>query len=486
MPGSPTEFLILAFDIGTSSTRTALFDFRAQRLAKTTFSEKYDVNYGADGRAELDPTTLLRAIIRSRHQSMRAYGSLPRRKRLPITIVGASAFWHGLLGLDRKLKPVTPVFTWADSRAIPAARKLRETFNEHQIQQETGCMLRATFWPAKLRWLRDSRPALFRRVNHWVSPSDWIFFKLFGELRSSPSMASGTGLFDLATGTWHKKLADACGIRVGSLPEISGRLTDRINDRVEQFVFAPLGDGAASNLGSGADQPLVAAINVGTSAAMRVIEHGGNSRLPYGLFRYVVHKRKTLIGGATSNAGNLRQWCLRELRLSQQSAPMEQVLSRKLAATDSLIILPFWVSERAPTWPEDQAGAIDGLTQATTAEEIARSCATATFYRIAAILEEIERSLGQRLRNIIVSGGILKSSAGLEILADSLGRDLQICVEPEASLRGAAVHALAQLDVQIPKLRAAKMVKHDPKLATMHQKRCKWQTELEKVLTVNR
>src|SRR5437660_11190595 len=144
------DFLILAFDIGTSSTRTALFDNHGRRLPDSSAAVKYSVDYGNDGRAELSPSTLLRAVTRARNRTLRAYRSVAAAKRLPIRATAASAFWHGLLGLDHRFQPLTPVFTWADSRAALDARRLRERFDERLIQQRTGCMLRPTFRPAKL------------------------------------------------------------------------------------------------------------------------------------------------------------------------------------------------------------------------------------------------------------------------------------------------------------------------------------------------
>jgi glycerol kinase len=140
------------------------------------------------------------------------------------------------------------------------------------------------------------------------------------------------------------------------------------------------------------------------------------------------------------------------------------------------------VGERAPTWPEGQAGVIEGLTQATTAGEVARAAATAAFYRLGQILERTEHSLG-RMRRIIVSGGILRSAASVRLLADALGRDLEISREREASLRGAAVYALRQLGMRVPKLRPGKMIKHDRRLAALHRKRRDRQVQLERQLT---
>jgi len=107
------------------------------------------------------------------------------------------------------------------------------------------------------------------------------------------------------------------------------------------------------------------------------------------------------------------------------------------APSAGLTILPFWVSERAPTWPEHLDGVIRGLTQATTAADLLHAVTAAAFHRLAQILTQLENAIGQA-KKIIVSGGILQSPASLQILADSLGRDLQVCANQEASLRGAA------------------------------------------------
>src|SRR3954469_521512 len=438
MARSRPEFLVLAIDIGTSSTRTALFDGQARRLPETAAAEQYAVSYSSDGGAELEPAQLLRALKRATTRTLAPHRNNHRSNRVPIQTVSASALWHGLLGLDRQHKPITPVFTWADSRSAAAARQLRQRFDEHTVQQRTGCMLRSTFWPAKLRWLKRTQPKLFRRVAHWVSPSDWLMYAMFGKLACSGSMASATGLYDYASGNWDGELLKACDIDEETLTPLRDRLDGKPKLASQPVVvFSPIGDGAASNIGSGAEEPFVAAINVGTSAAVRTIQSSSEARgqpISHGLFRYVVDEDRVINGGATSNAGNLRQWCLRQLRLDDDPRRLEPALSRKAAATDSLTLLPFWVEERAPTWPDGQQGVIVGLSQATTAEQIARSAASAVFYRLAQILEGLEGSLGP-MRRVIVSGGILQSRASVVLLADAIGRDIETSRETEASLR---------------------------------------------------
>ena len=489
MTRAQSESLVLAIDVGTSSTRTALFDDKARRLPGTGASEPYSVLYTPDGGAELSPVILRRAAACCCAKTLRALRASRLLQKKPIAAVAGSALWHALLGLDRQKRPITPIFTWGDSRATDDAARLRKIFSEKKIHARTGCMLRATFWPAKLSWLKQTHPGLFRRVVFWVSPVDWIFHELFGAFACSASMASATGLYNLQKKSWDKELTDACGIGVDRLPEISVRVQGTSHRHMElrdAQIFTSIGDGVASNLGSGADRQGIVAINVGTSAAVRMMQtnrEAARTRLPFGLFRYVADSQRLLIGGAVSNAGNLRKWFLRELGLEEEQ--FERALSRREAAGDLLTVLPFWVRERAPTWPDKQFGVIEGLNQSIRAADIVRATATSVFYRLAQILELIESATG-RSRRIVVSGGILRSGASIKLLADALGRDIRVAKESEASLRGAALHVLNQLGIKIEKTPATKLIKYNRLLAKKHRNRRQQQNDLETLLVRGR
>lgn len=481
MPRRRPELLVLALDVGSSSLRSALFDQTGRAVAGTSAQREYALRYSAGGGAELSPALLRRAAAGCLAQTLR-----PLRE-VPIAAVGGCAFWHSLLALDRAGQPLTPVFTWADSRSTEDARALREKFSEREIQRRTGAMLRASFWPAKLRWLRRTQPAIWKRAARWVSPSTWIFRELFGIDQSSHSMASATGLYNLRARTWDAELCDFCGLRLDQLDRLADVVPfNRRSPRILRgaTLCTAIGDGVASNLGSGADEAGSAAINVGTSAAVRLIQTQTKRRpegLPFGLFRFVVDEGRTILGGAVSNGGNLRKWCLNNLRLEETPAEMRRSLSRASAARDAITILPFWVNERAPTWPEGLRGTILGLTQATSATEILRAATCSTYYRLAEILELME-TVTARTKRVIVSGGIIHSAAPVRLLADALGRDVEICPEGEASLRGAALHALAILGQKAKPLRRGSIIRHEAEFAVKHRERRLKQSALEQVL----
>jgi gluconokinase len=483
MPRCP-ELLVVAMDIGSSSTRSALFDENGRALAGTGASREYAVRYTADGGAELSPMLLRRASADCLRKTLQARRASPSLRKIPIAALGASAFWHSLLGLDRKGRAITPVYTWADSRCTDDAIQLRQEFDERKIHGRTGCMLRASFWPAKLCWLRRTQERLLKCVVRWVSPAEWIFEVLFGAAGCSHSMASATGLYDLRTGEWDAALCEFCGIEIDQLGDLTERATathPAFSELRGANFFTAIGDGAAGNLGSGANASGRIAINIGTSAAVRMIERN-QSRTPFGLFRYSVDLDRTVLGGAVSNAGNLRRWCLRELRGSEAAAQTEKILSRVAAASDEITVLPFWVEERAPTWPENLRGVIVGLNQTTSAPQILRATTCAVFYRLGEILALIETAAGPATE-LIVSGGVVHSAASIRLLADALGRNVRVASEPEASLRGAAIYSLEKLGHKPAPLRNGRIVHHHPALAIKHRARRERQLALERLLS---
>ena len=151
-----------------------------------------------------------------------------------VTAVATSTFWHCLLGLDDRGRPITPVYSWADARSAPHAAELRERLDEQAIHARTGCRLHSSYWPAKLAWLRDTQPDTFERVAVWVSPGEYVHRRLLGDAAVGVSMASGTGLFDQHACEWDRELAAELGVE-GKLPAIDDSPRGLTGDWAERW-----------------------------------------------------------------------------------------------------------------------------------------------------------------------------------------------------------------------------------------------------------
>ena len=143
--------------------------------------------------------------------------------------------------------------------------------------------------------------------------------------------------------------------------------------------YPAVGDGAAGNIGSDCTDPGRIALNVGTSAALRVVTDTAR-RPPRGLWRYRIDRRRALVGGATSEGGNVYAWCRHVLRLPDDDA-LERELAARLPDDHGLTVLPFLAGERAPGWRGNRRAAIAGLSLDTTAVDILHALEMAELIR---------------------------------------------------------------------------------------------------------
>ena len=438
---------VLGVDIGTSSVRSALFNVRGVRVAGTLAQRRYPLTTDHDGRAELSPNGVLRALRACLDETHTAVEST--RGNWSIAAVGTSCFWHSLVGLNEHGNPLTPFITWADGRPGQSARALRESADETAYHQLTGCMLHASFWPARLRWLRKDSPHLFRQVSKWVSPSEWLIGNLSENRNCAHSMASATGLYDYRIRDWSDHALSLAGLKSSQLPLIDdagqpgGRSVTKRWPLFSDAIWYPsIGGGAAGNLGSGATTKDTLALNYGTSAALRLVGTGAPKTVPKGLFTYRLDKSRFLLGGATSNGGIVRQWFENTLALPFKGERLSRWIAKQAPTAHKLTVLPFLNGERAPFWRDDLTASLSGLRNATNALDIACALTHASFQRLGLIADTVP---GARRRTALVSGGLASSPSSLRLMADVTGLQLKVSRETEASLRGAAVFALEKL-----------------------------------------
>ena len=344
--------------------------------------------------------------------------------------VAISCFWHSLLPVDDHDRPLSPLLTWRDTVGEAPA------LDPVAYHARTGCFLHPSFWPAKLGQVRAAR---------YLSFADYLLLKLTGELRTTASMASGTGLFDPNRLAWDDETLAACGIDPAQLAPVS--------DEPAAGVFPALGDGACSNVGSGCTTRGRAAVMVGTSAATRVVYEAATAAARPGLFLYRLDERRFCEGGALSDGGNLHAWLVRTLRLGDSES-----IAERTPAAHGLVFLPFLGGERSLGWDADRRGLVAGLSFATTAADIEQAAIEGVSYRLADVLDAI----GGLEAFVATGGGLLANPAWLQVLADVLGRPVEVSAEPEGSARGAAVVALERLGHDVPPAPIARFV--EPRL----------------------
>jgi gluconokinase len=394
---------VVALDVGSSSVRAVAYD-------EDGVAEPGDAHATYD---ELDADRLVdacRAVLAEVGEG---------------DLVAISAFWHSLVPLDAHERPLTRVLTWRETLGAATPPEL----DPADFHRRTGCFVHPSYWPGKIARLADEGVHAAR----YVSFADYLLLKLTGELRTSVSTASGTGLFDPNRLDWDDGVLDALGLARDRLPPIDG-------DPVDGVVPA-LGDGACSNLGAGCIERGRAALMVGTSGALRVVYEAERAEPRPGLFLYRVDRRRFCEGGALSDGGNLYAWLRQTLRDVDAAG-----LAEREPGAHALTFLPFLGGERSLGWDVTRRGLVAGLSFATTPLDLAQAALEGVAYRFAEVLD----ALGGVDDVVVTGGALLANPDWTQILADALGRTLHVSAVAEASARGAALAALGRLDLGAP------------------------------------
>jgi len=426
-----TPVRVLAVDLGTSSVRAMVVDARAVPVAGALARQEIEPRQRDDGSAEVDAPTYVEALAGCLDQ-LSGRGALAG-----VRLVATASQWHSVLAVDADdpTRPLSPVLPWLDTRARPP----RQPADPDAFHSRTGAWPHTLYWTAKIPWLRErlAVPARF------VGLPDHVRAVLLDSDATSLSLASGAGVLDLRAGGWDAEALELTGVRADQLPDLTdepGRLAARWRDRWPDLVDVPwhpvLGDGAASNLGSGCSTPDVLAVTVGTSAALRVVHGEDVADPPWEVWRYRVDGRRLVSGIASSAGGVLYGWVSDLLRLGADAEP-------SVAPGDhGLVSVPLHAGSRPPHDVPAGSGMLAGLSLNTTADEILAATLEGVALEIARAVAVVESGIGRRL-DVVLGGGAIEASPWWQrAIAAALERPVHVADDPEVGARGAAAHAL--------------------------------------------
>ncbi|MEA3214724.1 MAG: gluconokinase [Acidimicrobiia bacterium] len=441
--------VLIGVDIGTTSTKVVAYDVHGRRHEQAEHG--YPLDTTEAGQATQNPDLVLEAVLTGLGHVV----SSCLRQGSRIAGVAFSAAMHSLLGLDGAGAPITPLITWADSRAVDQAERLRDTEVGKELYRRTGTPVHPMAPVVKLLWLRDEHPAVVEEAVRWLGIKEYVVARLTNQYLMDRSIASGTGLLEMGTAAWWAPALELCGVRAEQLPPVVST-THRLAfapdlARELQLGDAPLvigaGDGPLANLGVGAVRSGVAACSVGTSGAMRVIvDQPGVDPLGR-TFCYALDDERWAIGGSISNGGSVLDWVANAVTPDlgeHAAATLLQLAAGAPAGSDGLLMLPYLLSERAPHWNALVRGAYFGLTRAHGRPHLVRAALEGVCQQLALVLEAVEAA-GREVHEIRATGGFLRDPFTRQLLTDVLGRDVGFANASQGSAFGAALLGMQAL-----------------------------------------
>lgn len=200
-------FLVL--DAGTGSIRAIIFDTLGNQIAISQYEWEHIAEAGVAGSMGFDFVRGWELAKRCIREAIAASGINPTE----IAAVSASSMREGIVVYDGEKRELWGVAN-VDGRSGEEVAYLKRTYPtlERESYAKSGQTFALSAAP-RLLWLKNNRPSLFEQARYFTMISDWILFKLSGELASEPSNAGTAGAFNLQTRNWEKSEFEKCGLK---------------------------------------------------------------------------------------------------------------------------------------------------------------------------------------------------------------------------------------------------------------------------------
>lgn len=439
---------ILAIDQGTTSSRALVVDREGAILG--VGQQPLTQHYPQPGWVEHDPVEIWRSTLDAIGVAL-AQAGLALEDIACIGVTNqreTSVVWERGSGA-----PVHRAIVWQDRRTAGICEDVRSAGEEERVRQATGLKLDPYFTATKLTWLFRHDPALRRRAQLGEicagTVDAWLVWKLTGgrSFLTDFTNASRTLLFNVRRGRWDDSLLDLFEVPRAALPTaVPSRASFGFTDGEEFGCRIPVtgvaGDQQAALFGQGGFAPGVAKNTYGTGCFL-LSNAGRKGSVPgSGLLLSLgagagLEGPEYVVEGSVFVAGALVQWLRDELGIIRESAEIEP-LAASVPDSNGVVIVPAFTGLGAPDWDPHARGAVLGLTRGATRAHLARAALEAIALASAELIEVMNESLPEPIRELRVDGGAAVNDLLMQLQADYAGVPVLRPQSTETTALGAA------------------------------------------------
>jgi len=427
--------LILAHDLGTTGNKASLYNGEGQILANSYYG--YGTEFPHVNWVEQNPENWWTAVCETTKQLIRDTHISPKE----IACIVFSGQMMGAVAVDRHARPMCNAIIWADTRAVEEAQVLIERVGMERAYKITGHRASSSYSGAKIMWVRNHQPDLFKQVFKFLHAKDFIVARLTGAFVTDYSDASGMNLYDLQTRDWSPEMLAAAELDPSMLPELHastdvvGEVTSQVAAEVGLAAGTPVviggGDGCCAATGAGVVEEGGAYNYIGSSSwiAIATREPIYDPSLRTFTWAHLVPDMYSPCGTMQA-AGGSYQWlrdifCLPEKEASNQLhvSPYELMnlqVEQSPPGANNLLYLPYLLGERSPRWNPNARGVYFGLTVQHTRADIIRATMEGITFNLRVILEAFQEQ-GAQVDAIRVIGGGARGRIWRQVLADIYG-----------------------------------------------------------------
>ncbi|WP_314125755.1 FGGY family carbohydrate kinase [Segatella maculosa] len=344
---------LLGFDVGSSSVKASLVDIERGDIAASAFYPEKEAPIVAvrTGWAEQDPQMWWDNAKLALRKIMQQAGA----KGEDIAAIGISYQMHGLVCVDKNQKVLRPSIIWCDSRAVAYGER---AFNELGKERCLTHLLNSpgNFTAAKLAWVKENEPELFRQIDKVMLPGDYIAMKLTGEAQTTISGLSEGMMWDFKTKRPAKFLLDYFGFEDSLLAEVVP--TFGIQSVVSEEAAQELGLKAGTPIGYRAGDQPNNAVSLNVFNPGEIASTAGTSGVVYGVLgdvNYDPESRVNTFAHANyttatdrlgvllciNGTGILNAWMHRNVTSDLSYSEMNDLAASVLVGSDGVKIIPF-------------------------------------------------------------------------------------------------------------------------------------------------
>jgi glycerol kinase len=442
---NPTH--VLALDQGTTSTRAAVFDRQARRVAMV--QRELRQIYPQSGWVEHDPEEIWLAAKEVLAGALHAAG-ITANDVLTLGITNQRetvVVWDRVTG-----KPVHNAIVWQDRRTAGMCTEMVATGLQATIQHKTGLVIDAYFSASKIRWLLDTIPGLRQRairgdVLAGTIDSFLVWRLTGGQVHATDATnAARTMLFNIHTLQWDDDLLRIWGIPEGILPEVRD-CNAQFGSVDPGLIGVPIpitgvaGDQHAAMTGQACFQPGMTKCTYGTGAFLllntgeRPVE--STQKLLTTLAYQLNGQPAYALEGSIFSAGSAVQWLRDGLKILESSGA-SQVMASGLASNGGVYLVPAFTGLGAPYWDPDARAAVTGVSRDTGPEHLVRAALEAVGYQTLDLLQAMDADGATPPLELRVDGGMVSNDWLCQFIADMAQCPVQRPEDTETTVRGAA------------------------------------------------
>mgnify|MGYP003631925001 CR=1 FL=1 len=431
----------IGIDIGTTGTKTILFDVERGIVAQAT--REATLYSDRAGFAEAETKQWYSNVVDSIQEILHTEGVSPEK----IVAISTSGMVPAVVLLDAHGQPLRRAILQNDARAASEIDRLSVELASVDLVTVTGSALTQQSVAPTIEWLRSHEPKIWEQTASIVGSYDWLLIALGAPRHVEKNWALESGLFTMGGEPVEQVLA-ASGMESDVLPPIlsSGEQVGSLS--VQAANATGLRVGTALVVG-GADHVLSAfAAGVETEGDW-LVKLGGAGDILVASDRPLVDPRlyldahpvpgRWLPNGCMATSGSLIRWY-------QSLVGGESLLTLDAEAENrppaDVLCLPYFLGEKSPLHDPDLRGTFAGLHLGHNRADLYRSVLEAIAFGFRHHVEVFQEA-GLTLGRASITNGGSKSTLWKQIHSEVLGVEMYPIIDhPGASLGAALIAAV--------------------------------------------